>query len=687
MGIGLGVTSGTSTASTTGVASGAARASTVAAGKARLAGAQRGSDVQAGLLLLITYSLLHDSSGTHPKAGVEVHFLFAADGQAFVYAASSTEALADPGTYSYTGGDLTLHINTPDIKANATFPLPLSKSQVTMPFQVFSPKPGSSLWQQEPMSLDQGLYAIINAASNEPNGSLSQAQEDQMAYAYAQAWVAAGSVVSPALRTNAFGTHSVRAPASRLSAQATPPPTTGQCSSEGTYCITGVQNLGNDIQINYKDSPPVVINLFDWAPSTPGSPLLESPLFDDPRVNIDPKIHPDGGTDPPNKTAVLISPFTYFGTINWGIAVPAHTSLEPISVIYSMASTLKRRGYKADEVLGSDATVLGLVKALKVSPGIVLAVTHGDSGGDLMTAETVEGEAALGLTAVHIAYLQEQERLIQEGLGPMVNYEKGPDGPLTFVLAEEDCSFLFVLPTASCGYKVMVTPIFWQWLRAQLHVSFAKSLVYIGACETEQSSTLRTSIEAGAYFAFRLETSADLATDVSEYLVEFLARPTHSPEEAFYNMLLIQKAHTMIYTQDEIFNKQIGAAGTSTSLTGNLDGWGLAGGTWFNYRETGWMSGKLDPGEVWWMLYAGRWDTSSSEGADALLNCYQLYWSHGNPGGLANTYCNAANAGNLKANPKLSGDVHYAVYLLDGIKPAGFPASLTVPRWTMDDAA
>ena len=687
MGIGLGVAAGPSGASATGVTSGAARTSAVAATAAQLrGGAQRRGDVQASPLLLITYSLLHDSSGTHPNKGVQVHFLFAADGEAFVFAASATEALADPGTYSYSGGKLTVHFNTADIKCNATFPLPLSQSQVTMPFQVFSPKLGSSVWQQEPISLDQGLYAVINAASNEPNGSLSQSQEDEMAYAYAQAWVAAGSAVSPALRTNVLRAHSVRAAAGRLSAQVAPPPLTGQCSSEGTYCITGVQNLGNDIQINYKDSPPVVLNLSELAPSTPGSPLLESPLFGDPRVNIDPKTHPDGQTDPPNKTAVLISPFTYFGTTNWGIAVPFHTSLEPISVIYSMASTLRSRGYKVDEVLGSDATVLGFVKALKVSPGVVLAVTHGNSGGDVMTAETVEGEAALGLKAIDIAYLQEQERLSQEGLRSMVNYEKGPDGPTTFILAEEDCSFLFVLPTASCGYKVMVTPIFWRWLRAQLHVSFAKSLVYIGACETEVTSTLRESIQAEAYFAFRLETSSKLANAVEEYLVEFLARPTHSPEEAFYNMLLIQKAHTMIYTQDKIFQGQIGAAGTSNSLTGNLDGWGWDGAAWFNYRETGWLSGELDVGQVWWMLYVGRWDTSSSDGAAAVQNCYAMFWSHGEPGGLGNTYCNAANVGKLKNNPKLIDDVHYAMYLLDGIKPAGFPAGLTVPRWTMDDA-
>ena len=85
------------------------------------------------------------------------------------------------------------------------------------------------------------------------------------------------------------------------------------------------------------------------------------------------------------------------------------------------------------------------------------------------------------------------------------------------------------------------------------------------------------------------------------------------------------------------------------------------------------------------MLYAARWLKDTTDAAAALNDCLDKYWLHGNAGGLADQYCNAANAGIPKNTSGLTEDVAYAIYLLSGTPPAGFSPGQLPPRWTMDD--
>ncbi|MGD0441600.1 MAG: hypothetical protein ABSB52_13375 [Acidimicrobiales bacterium] len=113
-----------------------------------LTGAATGSP-----LVRLAYTLVHDSGGGHPNPGAEVDLLFAGGGEAFLYLADAKEALGYTGTYSYSGGQLSLHIVSSDFNADATFPLSITASQVNMPFKVFSSGKGTSL-------------AVYNAAMN-----------------------------------------------------------------------------------------------------------------------------------------------------------------------------------------------------------------------------------------------------------------------------------------------------------------------------------------------------------------------------------------------------------------------------------------------------------------------------------------------------------------------------------------
>ena len=237
-------------------------------------------------------------------------------------------------------------------------------------------------------------------------------------------------------------------------------------------------------------------------------------MASDPRVHLDPTVHPDGQYDPTNKTAVLISPFTYT-VLPW----PAHTSLESTSALHAMASTLESRGYKVTELLGA-ASVKQIVDALKPGPGYVMFSTHGNAEGDLVTGEKVQAQGMYGLSAAQGATLVERQHLIDEGLKSLVEYDANGLDPATFVLSEEDCSFL---PSAGCTYNVMLTPWFWAWLTNPEHTSFDKSLVFISACLTDQNHSLRDAIGALDYLSFRNSVDAKLALAIELYLVKSLA--------------------------------------------------------------------------------------------------------------------------------------------------------------------
>ena len=606
------------------------------------------------------YLFVHDSGGGSPSAGAQFALLFAAGGEAYVYASNATQGFADAGSFSYSGGQLSLHFATADLKVDATFALSLPESRVTMPFQVLSSKKGTSLWQQEPLALDQGILAVYNAAVNATALNLTTAEAGQRAYEFAQAWLAAG----PRGGSRAGD----RLPAQLRPAGSPPGPVPSLCTGQGTYCITSVVDLGDDIEVNYTDQPSVLIELYSSGLSEPSAPLSLNPLSSDPRVFLDPAVHPDSQFDPPVKQAVLV------------IAQP---KLESPSALLDMEKWLTARHYRVRELLGTQASVLGIVTALKAGPGFVLLSTHGDNDGNLLTGEVV---SVGGLSARSDATAAQElgAELRSEGLGSLAGYKLGGLDPFSFIAPNCSLKVFPWPPDQSCNWHVVVTPAFWHWLETDYGASFGNSLVFISACDTDATPLLRDEIKAKAYFAFTGDVDTKFATAVEEYLVESLARPTHSPEEAFYNMLRIEHSREMIYREDRLFNGVLGAQGSNASFD-ILDGWGWNGSTLVAYRGNGWTSDKVNGGQVWWMLYAARWVKNTTDAAAKLNYCLSTYWLKGNPGGLADQYCNAANAGIPKDPASLVPDVAYAIYLLTGKPPAGFPPDQLPPRWTMDD--
>jgi hypothetical protein len=321
---------------------------------------EQSSGVQTSPLVRTAYSLVRDSGGEGPQKGAEILLLFSANGEVYLYLASATEALGELGTYSYQAGKLKLRIVTSDIKINATFALSLTQTEVKMPFQIFSAKPGSSLWQRQPLAIDEGIYGIFDAAMNAAGLNLTTDEAAAQAYAYAQAWVGASSATSSqqgltaSLTPRAEGTLAVtRSPSARLAGRHL-----RAADSSTSLGITGVESLGDDIGILYKDAPPLLVNLYAWPQSGAGNaPLVNSSLASDPRVYLDPSVHPDGQFDPRQKTAVLFFPFTRPA---WQPGLESHNAWTLTSVINSVEKTLTDKGYAISALLDKNATIEGI---------------------------------------------------------------------------------------------------------------------------------------------------------------------------------------------------------------------------------------------------------------------------------------------------------------------------------------
>jgi len=565
--------------------------------------------------------------------------------------------LADDGTFSYTAGQLSLHISTPDFKADATFPLNLTGSQATMPFKVFSSGKGTSLWDREALDLGPGIQAVYNASVNASNLALTPAQAGERAFAYAEAWLSAPASAAQA-SLQGLGQRLGRDLASDLRRPR------GKCTEDGDNCITGVQDAGDDILIHYSDAPASLVMLYSDVPPAPGPSLGTSALAGDPRVYLDPEVHPDSQFDPVHHTAVIIDP---------------EPSLEQPGALAHMVSTLKKRHYEVTELDGTEASIERVAGALASSPGVVIFSTHGNKLGQLLVGNKV----TVSDESMKVAYAQYGKQLAAEGLGSLAKYQL-PDGTPAYYLGDPNCSFkLFQLSTV-CQWNLVITPGFWAWLTAKRHVNWSSSLVFISACETDLQPLLRAQVRAKAYFAFSQDVAATFATGVEEYLLDFLAHPTRSPEEAYYNLVRLGKTREMIYKEDHLLNGLLGPYGSDAS-TAIFDGWGWNGTSMVDYDTGGWLGGTVDPSQVWWMLFAARWDTNASLGAAKLQQCYSTYWSKGRTGGLADQFCNAATIGLGKSKARLARDVSYAVFLLMGKKPGGFLPNLLPPRWTMDD--
>ncbi len=160
-----------------------------------------------------------------------------------------------------------------------------------------------------------------------------------------------------------------------------------------------------------------------------------------------------------------------------------------------------------------------------------------------------------------------------------------------------------------------------------------------------------------------------------------MVRPTHTSEEAYYNIFRIVSTRQRIYDEDQDFEDSIasGLAG-STGFLDLLHGYGWDGSALVPYATSGWLDREMNPGNVWWLVFAARWDQHATDGADALVKCEMTYWQTGEQAGLRDAFCNAAAPGGVPS----SDEVGYATFVLTGKQLVPYSGT-AVPRLTLAD--
>ena len=631
------------------------------------------------------YFLAEDSSGTKVASDARIALMFEPNGRAALYLASSTEELAYHGTWNYEEGHLSLKFTAEDFRPDATFELNLADNTVAMPFLVFGTGTGTSTWKRGSLSVVPKTMAVFAADAADPDAGATPDQALDEAVGVAQAMIDSGDPnvdVGPVAARGAIR----RTSAGRTAADA------GLAVGAPSPRIDSVTKLQDGLHIEYEDGPAIDVALTGWtAEPSDATALTVGPIASDPRVRLDPARPGQGTDDPANKRAVFIVPFAsrkYVGR-NWTMLLPNKTLawfgvetglIKPPGGFNwnTEAANLRGVGYDVATAFDANASLSKIIELLggksSSAPGLVIFNTHGASNGDLSTGVDLgptddvagaEGKLAAALAEVSGTYPD------------LATFEGGTaEKPKTLSLFAVERSDD---PTMGEIF-LAITPAFWRWLGSH-GASFGRSLVYISACSTDASPDLREAIHARAYFGWATDINSTLAGAVGNYLIESMVRPTHTSEEAYYNIFRIVSTRQRIYDEDQDFEDSIasGLAG-STGFLDLLHGYGWDGSALVPYATSGWLDREMNPGNVWWLVFAARWDQHATDGADALVKCEMTYWQTGEQAGLRDAFCNAAAPGGVPS----SDEVGYATFVLTGKQLVPYSGT-AVPRLTLAD--
>jgi hypothetical protein len=612
-------------------------------------------------LSLTAYRHVRDSDGNATIAEGETWLAFHSSGAAFLVVSTDDDGLSYEGTHAEQAGTVSLHFATDGFARDGEFAFDASATRVTLPFKVFSDDPGTSTWERadDAERLPALLFLFFEAATVARNANPDTA----IAFAAAHAESLAG--------TDGNG---------------------GTAASSPGPVISRVDRLKNGVRVHYSDPPagvdpkaPLTVILFSTTRFN-GSALSLSPLASDPRVFINQPRPLNAIDDPASRTAVLIAPFYSVKQTDWydlayyrmeAPSPAAAGQLEPLGGPMSdWASWLRDDGYSVELLTDGDVDVGGLVRTLapgagRPSPGFIFFNTH---GGDNLVALGVK----LNDKNPRASLSDEYRRT--EVLYPDLLTFRGGTRQMPLTLH----SFYIKMTRRpnSKRFYLSITPLFWDWLRERQGADFSRSFFYLAACHSADGSDFADPIAARAFFGHSGVASNGLEHALMSYFIRSLERPTHTAEEAFYNILRVQNTGQMIYAEDKILDGKVFTKGSPAFRDANsLAGYGLADGAVFAFREGGWLkSPDTTPGGIWWLLFSARWSKDAETGAQSLLGCWQDFWSKGNAGGLASPVCNAMTPGYV---PRQN-EVGYASYLLTGSPRVGFDA-IQFSRFTLRD--
>jgi hypothetical protein len=616
----------------------------------------------------VSLSLIADSSGKGPDTGNTVEVLFGPDGKAMFLALGDSGTLSYNGTWSLSSGQVTVDFQSPDFTRHGTFAMTYTTAPLAIPFQVFTEKGGSSTWTVAAVDPAIGALDMAYAAAAASTDGIAPADYVSAAADYAAAVTGAPEQV----RTAAF-----------VPANSTPAP---QLDAACAPKITEVDKFPDSVELRESCGASVAIPLLSPGAVVDGAtgPLTPGKFTSVPRIDDNPKRPGNGKDDPKTKRAVIFEPFA--GDRTFTVATTSKGSVTLTVSGFANENTnaeaaLSADGYEVQSLANDKATLANLIDSVsKGTPGFLYFDSHGDSQGDLLTSDF------LGSTpkAANDAITQ-----ISTSSGVPAN---------DFKAGYVDVSGLHGQGTSAPkkgtftrAYMLTLKPAFWSWLEANKGADFGHSLVYIAACDTDQTDSLRNAIKARAYFAFNSPVPPLLTNATGHYLTALLRKPTFTAEEAYYNMLRIDSQRTTVYSDDDDFKGVLDPGGvnsrssdksvTQSGIVDILDAYGSNGGNPIPYRGNGWLTSGVSEGQIFYLLTAARAgsDEDIKKGQDNLKTCWDSWWSQGTLPGVLSPYCQQWNDGSAPSQDEYD----YTLYLLTGEDQAF--AGTKVPRFTLND--
>jgi hypothetical protein len=609
----------------------------------------------------VSYVHVADSGKTDPGFD-QLRLVFEPNGAMFLLAISGESVTSSHGTYERAGKKLTLAVHSDElgVAVDAEFDLDLNKAKVTMPFQVGSTAKGSSTWERDPLDVMVGTLMVMDGSRYDEKGvardvAVKTAQE----YAKARIKVDGGSGGSGGSSAPPIGrSDGMQLISSTQASNANP--------------IVDTLPYSNGVTLKFKDGSTADVLLYSNLPGTGAAlSLRPGPIASDPRVHLPTKLPGVASADPKSKVAVLVNPFlTEFGEK---------------AAVDEAVTDLKGVGYTVQQISGTAATFEKITEALSGAaggkPGFVTISSHGAPNGLFSTGELLGTMKDLkpGAETSLIPIMKAAAARIEKAYPGARQYKVNGVVAQPFTLAG------FGNPVT--GYKgyVGLSGSYFSWLLDTQKADFGDAFFFLSTCEGDKTVPaaagepaivpMREKVKAKVFLGFEEQVSFSAATGAFGYLVKQLVRPTRSAEEAYYNLVRVVNTKQMIYAEDKLLD----GISNQPALSEVLNAYGRSPEV--QYFGAGFLDGAtINPGQVWWLVFSGRWSGDAAEGASKLLNCWDGFWSKGNKGGLASPACNASNSGNL---PKVD-EVSYAIYLLTGTKVLGYGGT-TVPRWTLAD--
>jgi hypothetical protein len=624
-------------------------------------------------MMAISLALVSDSSGTTPASGAYVTLMFEPPSTAHLLAidASTLDVLSYNGTYSLTGSNLTMTFKVSGFERSGTMAFDATQPKVTLPFQVFSTSAGTSSWDVNVAFIAQNAQDLFLAYTSE-QPSMSLTDRTAAVLAYAKHYVAVhADIQTQALATGAQAPHTL---------------ITYPWYLDPAIANVALNSDGTELIFYYADGTQGAAILCERVPQGTGT-LTMSPLASDKRLAL--AITPvNGNDDPQNHTALFVAPFDsarYYGYYPGGTNAKGLYGLSygfgQYDNLAGMQKTLSGAGIDVTQLTNADVTIDALINALSgTAPGFVYFSTHGAEDGEILTGQELALGTPGGNVVARKALAEIYDHLEGEGYEDLINAK----GIGFFCIPRA----LGLAPKDGTACYASLTPAFFTWLKQKKGTDFSSSLVLTSACRTDETDALRNAIAAKAYFAYNVSVFSDFSGAVGQYFAESLVRHTHTAEETYYNIIRVTNSRQIVYPEDALF-QGIGAIAD----TGGYEAFNMfhgyfaqsgGPGSVIDYRDTGWLAApSMDLGTIWYLLYAGRWGGSASQGAMNFSTCWTTAWSMGTMGD-SGTWCNDATPGYTPDGTSVA----YANYLLTGSTSGmSLPAvGNTVARWTLNDS-